>query len=268
MPVDELQAVRLAYEIKGDGEPLLLIHGLGSSQRDWQRQVPCFAERYRVITVDLRGHGKSDRPPTPYSIPLFARDIAGLVRTLELGAVHVLGLSLGGFIAFELAVEHADLVRSLVVVNSAPGLPRDRLRDRLQIAWGVFLRKLILRLFGMRALGQFLGNKLFPQPDQQQLRQQLVERWAQNDADAYLASLAATCSWNPVDRLGSITCPTCVISGEHDLFPLALKQRYTAKLPNARLVVIPDSMHFTPLDQPERFNHTVMAFLGGLAEGR
>ena len=245
----------------GQGEPLLFIHGLGSSIRDWENQIPYFSERYRVVALDLRGHGKSDKPRGPYSSMLFAEDIAELVRSLGIGPAHVVGLSLGGFIACLLAVDHSEIVRTLVVVNSVPDLPRDALRDRFRIRSTLLLRQLIVRFLGMRALGHFLGKKLFPRTDQRELRQTFIERWAENDEQAYLSSLATVSEWSLEHRLGSVTCPTCLISGEHDFFPLALKEAYAKKLPDARLVVIPNSGHFTPMDEPERFNEAVMSFL-------
>jgi 3-oxoadipate enol-lactonase len=261
MPLWKSGEIRLHFESCGHGEPVLLLHGLGSSSRDWENQVSVFAERYRVIIPDLRGHGESDKPPGPYSIPLFAADIVALIRSLNIGPVHVVGLSLGGFVAFQLAVEHHDLVRSLIVVNSAPGLPRSRLRDRLRIAWVLFLRRLIVRLFGMRTLARILSRKLFPRPSQHELKRRFIERWAENHPDAYLSSLAAVSGWDIEDRVGSIACPTCVISGEHDFIPLAMKERYTKKLANGELKVIPMSGHFTPVDAPQPFNQAVMCFL-------
>jgi len=253
--------IRLYYESSGQGEPVLLIHGLGSSTRDWEYQVPAFTKDYRVLVPDLRGHGKSDKPPGPYSMPLFARDIAALIRSQDIPPVHVIGLSLGGFVAFQLAVDHPELVRSLVVVNSAAGMPRDKFRDRLLVARSILLRRLIVRLFGMRALGRFLGGKLFQRPDQMDLKRTFIERCAENQRNAYLASLASISGWGIEDQLGSISCRTCVISGEHDFIPFTLKESYTAKLPNAELIVIPGSGHFTPVDDPVQFNQVVMSFL-------
>jgi pimeloyl-ACP methyl ester carboxylesterase len=265
MPSIQINHTGLYYESSGQGEPLLFIHGLGSSVRDWENQIPYFAERYRVVVLDLRGHGKSDKPPGPYSSRLFADDIAEFIRSLDIAPVHVVGLSLGGFIACQLAVDHADLVRSLVVVNSVPDLPRDTLRDRFRIRSTLLLRQFIVRFLGMRALGRFLGKKLFPRMDQKELRQTFIERWAENDKQAYLSSLATVSGWDLEDRLGSITCPTCLISGEYDFFPLTLKEAYAKKMPNARLVVIANSGHATPMDEPERFNAAVMKFLSKTA---
>ena len=95
MPTLQLNDIGLYYEIIGEGAPLLFIHGLGSSIRDWEPQVDFFAERYKVILFDVRGHGKSSKPPGPYSIPQFAADTANLLEKLEVAPVHVVGISMG-----------------------------------------------------------------------------------------------------------------------------------------------------------------------------
>ena len=87
MPTAKLGDMQLYYKASGEGDPLLFIHGLGSSTRDWENQAPYFSDRYRVVTPDLRGHGKSDKPPGPYNISLFANDIAELVSLLQTRAI-------------------------------------------------------------------------------------------------------------------------------------------------------------------------------------
>jgi 3-oxoadipate enol-lactonase len=261
MPSRQFGKIRLYYEIDGQGEPVLFLHGLGSSARDWVHQASVFAAQYRVVIPELRGHGRSDKPPGPYSMALFANDIAALIRALRIAPVHVVGLSLGGFVACQLVVDHRDLVRSLVLVNSAPGLPRHSLQERSRLAWNLLLRRLIVRLFGMRALGRVLGRRLFPRPDQTELKRTFIERWGENQPDAYLASLAAVSDWGVEDHLDAMRCPVCVIAGEQDFIPLAFKETYTRKLAHAELIVIPNSGHLTPMDNPEPFNRALLAFL-------
>ncbi|NJN45685.1 MAG: alpha/beta fold hydrolase, partial [Candidatus Competibacteraceae bacterium] len=123
MPKQRSGDIELYYEITGQGHPLLFIHGLGSCTEDWEQQVAFFAQRFLVITFDVRGHGRSDKPPDPYSIPLFARDTVGLLDVLGIASAHVVGLSLGGMIAFQLAVDVPRRVDSLVIVNSGPAVP-------------------------------------------------------------------------------------------------------------------------------------------------
>ncbi len=248
---------QLYYEKRGSGPPLLLLHGLGSSARDWELQIDAFAPNYRVIVVDMRGHGRSDKPPGPYSVPLFAEDVAAFMRALNLAPAHVVGLSMGGMIAFQLAVDAPELLKSLVIINSSSELiPRNWAEKK-----DLFTRLLIAHLMGMRKMGDFLGKRLFPEARQDELRRIFIERWAQNDKRAYLASFHALTGWSVTERLGEIQCPTLIVAGEMDFFPLSFKQAYTAKIPRAELIVIQNSRHATPVDQPEKFNAALKTFL-------
>ncbi|MBE2198195.1 MAG: alpha/beta fold hydrolase [Anaerolinea sp.] len=260
MPYLQLRDITLYYDIQGNGDPVLLLHGLGSSSDDWELQVPIFAQTYQVVTVDTRGHGRSSKPPGPYSIPQFMADIAAFMETIGIAPAHVLGLSMGGMSAFQMAVDRPDLLRSLTIVNSYPELLPQTWQDRL--AWQ--RRQVIIRLLGMKRMGVYLGGILFPEPHQAELRQILAQRWLQNDKKAYLASMHAIYGWSMAARLGEIRCPTLIITADHDYTPVADKAAYTAKIPGARLVVIPHSRHATPIDQPDLFNRAVLDFWQGL----
>jgi pimeloyl-ACP methyl ester carboxylesterase len=257
MPKYRIRDIHLYYETTGQGQPLLLLHGLGSSTRDWEAQVPFFTKQYQVITLDVRGHGQSDKPPGPYTIPLFARDTAELLQSLNLAPAHVVGISMGGMIALQLVIDNPQLVKSLVIVNSGPELVPRTFKERLQI----WQRLLIVRLLGMRKMGEVLSTRLFPKPEQEAIRQQFVERWAENDQRAYLDSLRALIGWSVTDHLPGIRCPVAVIAADADYTPVSAKETYVRKIPGATLQVIPDSRHATPIDQPELFNTAVMDFL-------
>ena len=257
MPTVHTNSINMYYESRGEGSPLLLLHGLGSCTEDWELQLPAFAGHYRVIVADMRGHGRSDKPPGPYSVPQMGADVLGLLDALKVESTHVVGLSMGGMVAFQLAVDRPERVRSLVIVNSGPALvPRTtgewlRVQQRLALA----------RLFPPARSGRFLSRRLFPKPEQEEMRQQLIERWARNDQKAYLASMRALVGWSVLDRIGGIQQPVLVVSGDRDYTPVESKREYAARLPNARLVVIEDSGHATPIDQSERFNAVVLEFL-------
>lgn len=263
MPRITIRDVCLYYEMTGQGEPLLFIHGLGSSTRDWEQQVAFFAPHYQVLTVDLRGHGRSDKPRGRYSIALFADDIAALVQELGAVPVHIVGLSLGGAVAFQLAVDAPQLLKSLVIVNSAPEARAYTLKQRFLLLINSLQRQIIVRLFGMRKMGETLSKHLFPKPEQSELQRIFIERWAENDPRAYLASFKALMGtgWSVTDRIGNIQCPTLVITADQDYSPVAFKEAYVAKIPGAELVVIPDARHFTPAERPEAFNAALMSFL-------
>jgi pimeloyl-ACP methyl ester carboxylesterase len=233
------------------------MHGLGSSTRDWQLQVEFFAERYRVVTFDARGHGQSGKPPGPYGVPLFAQDVARLIEALELAPVHAVGVSMGGMMALQLALDAPDLVRSITVVNSTPEVVAHSWKDYVSF----FQRLFVTRVLGMRKTGEFLGKRLFPRPEQEELRRLFVERWAENDKRAYLDATRGLVGWSVSERLGEIRCPTLVIAADEDYSPLEVKRAYVAQIPGAELVVIEDSRHGTPVDQPEKFNAALLEFL-------
>lgn len=248
---------QLHFEDYGQGTPLLLVHGLGSSIRDWEYQLPALSARHRLIALDVRGHGRSGKPREAYSIKAFADDVAALIEHLGLERVHLVGISMGGMIAFQLAVDHPELLLSLTIVNSTPEVRAKNLSER----WQLLKRWSLSRLLSLETIGKGLGRILFPRPEQAELRQKIEQRWPQNDKRAYLASLDAIIGWSVWERLGAITCPTLVISGDRDYTPVAHKQRYVQAMRNARLVVIEQSRHATPMDQPERFNTTLLDFI-------
>ncbi len=261
MPRLHVRDLHLYYDSTGQGHPLLFIHGLGSSTRDWEFQVPFFAQNYQVVTYDLRGHGQSDKPPGPYSMRLFAEDTAALLQALGCAPAHVVGLSLGGMIAFELAVSAPELVRSLVIVNSGPEVPIPNFKARLRVLINYLQRLFIVRVLGMRRMGQVLSKRLLPGADHAELRRVFVERWAENDKDAYLAALRAMGGWSVSDRLHTISCPTLVIAADQDYTPVSFKEWYVARMPHAELAVLADARHYAAVERPQQFNEVLMAFL-------
>ncbi len=257
MPTIPVNGVNLFYEMRGRGQPLLFLHGLGSSTREWEDQIDEFSKNYQVIAYDLRGHGRSDKPAGPYTMELYAADTAGLLDALKVQSAHVVGLSLGGAVAFQLALDHPERVKSLVIVNSGPsmgGSPEQANREIEQ-------RIGIVRQMGMRAMGQALSPRLFPKDEHAPLRQTFEERWAANDPDAYIQALLAMQGWDVTSRLGQIRCPTLILSADQDYTPVAAKEAYVSLMPNAQLVVIPDSHHGVPIEAPDKFNAAVSQFL-------
>lgn len=257
MPFFEHDDCSLHYEEYGAGEPVLLLHGLGSSCLDWEYQIPALAARYRVIAMDMRGHGRSDKPRERYSIEGFSADVEALIEHLRLGPVHVIGLSMGGMIGFQLAVDQPQLLKSLCIVNSAPQVKVRGVSD----LWQLTRRWTLARFLSMRTIGIALGKLLFPKPEQAELRDKVAKRWARNDKHAYLASMDAIIGWGVLHKIRRITCPVLIIAADHDYTPVALKQAYVRLLPNARLVVVNDSRHATPLDQPAEFNRIALEFI-------
>ena len=254
MPRIPANHINLYYEVSGQGPALVFIHGLGSSTRDWEYQVPDFAGSYQVITFDLRGHGRSDKPDGPYAVSMFAADMDGLFQAVGVQSAHVAGISLGGCVAFQFALDYPNRIKTLTVVNSAPtaGAP-----EQAQIE--IERRVGIVQQFGMRGMGQALSEHLFPQSEH--LRQTFVDRWAENDPAAYIAATRSLLTWNVTDRLRSIECPTLIIAADQDYSPVAVKEAYVKLMAHAQLVVIPDAHHAVPLERPHEFNAVLAKFL-------
>lgn len=257
MPAVNLGNIEIYYEIHGQGDPLLLLHGLGSSSRDWEFQIPEFSSHFKTIAVDLRGHGRSSKPAGPYSMEMFAADTAGFLRSLDLSSAHILGVSLGGMVAFQLALDYPDLIRSLIIVNSVPELIAHNLNDRISY----WQRLVITRLFGMEKMGKVLAGRFFTKPEQEGIREIFIRRWAENHKPSYLASLKAVYGWSVLDRLEEIQAATLVIGAEGDYFSNEEKEVYTRLMLNAKLVIVEGANHALPAEKPSEFNEIVKKFL-------
>ncbi|MEN8242303.1 MAG: alpha/beta hydrolase [Chloroflexota bacterium] len=257
MPKMMVNDLNVYYEDHGAGEPLVFIHGLGSSTKDWEHQVDHFSTRYRVILVDVRGHGQTGKPAGPYSVQMFAQDLAGLIGALGIPAAHLCGISMGGMIAFQMAVDYPEMVKTLTVVNSGANLVSDSFKER----WNIFQRLAIFRLLSMEKIGETLAKRIFIKPEQEALRTVFVERWSENFKPAYMAATRGLVGWTVEDMLGEIACPALLVAADEDYSPLEDKQRIASKMKNAELVVIEDSRHATPVEHPGLFNQTLDAFL-------
>ena len=256
-PVLTLSDIDLHYELKGQGEPLVLLHGLGSSCQDWEFQWGPLGERFQLIIPDMRGFGQSSKPPGPYTVAQYANDLLALLDHLDIQKTHLLGYSMGGAAAFQFAVEHPDRLQRLIIVNSVPDFSLDHWRKRLEL----WVRQTVIRMLGVPTLAQLIAKRLFPDPEQEELRAMTIERYGSNVKHAYLSALDGLAGWSVADRIEQLTLPTLVLAAEHDYTPFAEKEAFVARMPNARLVQIKDSRHGTPMDQPEVFNDLVLSFL-------
>lgn len=248
--------VKLHHEIAGSGDAVVLLHGLGSSSRDWEPQVAELSKHFRVVSLDLRGHGQSDKGTGPYSIAGFATDVGAVIDHLGVAPAHVCGISLGGMVAFQLAADFPALVRTLAIINSGPAFPGRTLKGRLTL----FSRFAVIRMKGLSALGPIIAGRLFPKPEQASLRETFVLRFAENDRRAYEHTLRAIGNFDVSDRLDRIRCPVLVLASDRDYTPVSAKAAYVSRLADARLVVVHDSGHASPMDQPERVNEALLEF--------
>ncbi|WP_306118537.1 MULTISPECIES: alpha/beta fold hydrolase [unclassified Roseitalea] len=262
MPVHDNDGVSIHYEVLGDGPPLLMLAGLAGIGRSWGPQVDLFARSHSVILPDHRGTGRSDHVREGMTIAQHARDMAGLVRSLDIGPVAVLGSSTGGAIAQEMAIDHGDTVSAIVLANS---LARsDAYYDRQ-----FEVRRTMLRDSGLRATTE--ANSLFLfSPAFTRDHPEAVEAWIEAasrgplDMDIALARIDMIVAHDTLDRLDRIACPTLVIAGADDhCTPPHMSRQLADSIADAWLEVLP-SGHLGFLEMPEAFHRVANDFLGAL----
>ena len=259
--IAHVNGIDLNYEQEGTGPDLMLIPGLGAGVHAWYAQLKGLSPVLRVTAVDPRGHGLSDKPPGPYSVSLFATDIAALMNHLELGPAVVVGSSMAAMIAVELAATHPERVTALALVGGFPVLGpagKERMEGRARTA----------ETEGMGPLADPVASTaLGAQTHQTQpalvglFRQGLLA----NDPRAYAASCRALVEADISPRLGRIQCPTLIVLGSQEqVAPLPAARALKAGVPHARLEVIPNAGHLPFLEQPAAFNAAILEFVGDL----
>jgi pimeloyl-ACP methyl ester carboxylesterase len=245
----------LHYRLHGNGEPVLLIHGLGGSGADWALQVSALERQFSVIVPDLPGCGFSSPPGEPYSIAGFASALWPLLDKLEVPRVNIVGFSMGGAVALEMALQRPTCVPRLALINSLATY-RDHWRKWMYARTSAAA----IRLLGMRRAARIFAAGLFPQAWQQTLRDRAAAVVASVPAASYLGMARALEQWEATDRLDQLRSRTLVIAAEHDHTPLAEKRALAAQL-RASMVVVEGSRHGTPFDASEATNSSLLALL-------
>lgn len=256
--------IRVHYRAFGPrrGAPVLLLAGLGSDHRSWALQRAALGRHHRCLAVDNRGTGRSDVPTGPYSLERMAADAGAVLDHAGIERAHVIGASMGGALAVLLAASDPERVRSLVLCCTSGRL--DAERRALLERWAADAAVHGVRSVLHDGLDHFVGPRSIAR------RRPFDRLAARVGAHASIegfvgqcqALLAAPDHW--IDRLDAITAPTLVLVGEHDaLTPLADAERLAARIPRARLLVVPRAGHVVMLERPVAFNRAVRGFLEG-----
>ncbi len=262
MPYTDAPGFRMYYEEHGSGFPLLLINGLGSDHLEWLHQLPAFASHDRVVVFDNRGTGKTDVPPGPYTTAQMADDAASLLRVLGIPRAHVLGVSLGGMIAQEVALRHPDLVEGLVLGCTGPG-------GELSVhpspeAMAAFAQaKGEDREAELRRMLPFLYTDACIRERPEEI-EGFVRRRIDHPAppEGYLAQLSAAVAHDASSRLEKVRARTLVITGDADrLVNRENSLRLAGRIPGAKLVVLPGAPHRLFAETADAFNREVLSFL-------
>ncbi|WP_447974376.1 alpha/beta fold hydrolase [Nitrospira sp. Kam-Ns4a] len=256
----QINGITLAYTDEGQGLPIVLLHAFPLNRRMWEPQIPALRERYRVIAVDLRGHGESDAPLWRYSMDEFADDVKGLLDHLGIERAVLAGLSMGGYILFAFWRRHAGRVKALVLADTraTPDTEEGRAK-RIAMAQALYKD-------GPAAVADLM-MPIMLSPHGQTGRPDLVERIrgliVSTPFSGILGDLLALHDRpDSVPTLKAIACPTLVIVGEEDVGTPPSDARLIAEgIAGARLALIPGAGHLSNLEQPEAFNASLLSFL-------
>jgi 3-oxoadipate enol-lactonase len=250
MPRIRIDGIRINYDEAGSGENLILIHGLGFTRRSWSLQLPAFSKRYRTIAPDCRGHGDSDKPAEQHGVRDMSEDLYGLMNALGLDRAHILGISMGGQVAQQFALDHATKVIKLVLCDTR-SRPNPAFTDRLlqQIA-----------TLEPEALARTVLQDEMTYPISDAALKINLEDIIRNPKDAYIRDVRAALDWDVTERLGEIRLPTLIVAGEKDSLLEECKS-LNEKIRASKLVIIRRSGHLTCLENPGEFNKAVLDFL-------
>lgn len=252
------QGAKIYWDDEGKGIPILLIMGLGWPSYLWHRTRPVLSARFRTIALDNRGVGQSDVPPGPYPIALMAADAAAVLDAAGVERAHIFGLSMGGMIAQEFALQYPNRVQSLILGCTSPGGIHAVLAEPAATQL-LFSRGVSPEDFS-KAINPFIYDSGTPQHRVEEdfvLRKQWYPR-----PEGYIAQLQGILAWEAFSRLPQISAPTLVIHGESDrLIPPANAKIIADHIPDAKLVMIPNASHILSTDQPSSVHRAVLEFL-------
>lgn len=253
------QGARIYWDEQGEGPPILLVMGLGYPSCMWHRIRPVLAKNFRTIALDNRGVGSSDVPTGPYPISLMASDAAAVLDAAKVDSAHVFGVSMGGMIAQEFALQYPKRVRSLILGCTAAGGPTAVRAEQDAIAM-LKTRDRMSPDQALQAPVPFIYDPATPQEridDDLELRRPWLPR-----PEGYAAQLQGVLAWEGYSRLPAIHAPTLVIHGESDrLVPPANGKLIAERIPGSKLVMIPHASHLFLTDQTESATHIVLRFL-------
>lgn len=276
MPKVKVQDIEMYYEIYGSGEPLFLIMGLGMDINGWIFQVPEFSKHFKVIIFDNLGIGKTSAPPGPYSTKMMADDTAELMNILNIDKANILGISMGGMIAQELAINYPEKVKKLILACTYPEpdeLARQIMEQGIiQLAGGAVktieeitpdmvsldIRKIMDFMLPFSLSDTFIKQN-------RQIIDEMLKMVSENaTVEGFLGQVVATQKHNTTDRLNKIFSETLVIAGDKDILVAPENSKILAEnIAGAKLVIIEGGTHGFNCEQKDEFNAEIIKFLKG-----
>ena len=269
-----VNGINICYEIYGEGEPVLLVHGFGSKKESWIAQTQPLAEHFKVIRFDNRGAGKSDRPDGPYTMGIFADDINGLLDSLKIKKTHIIGWSLGGMIVQNFILKYPQRVNKMVLINTNYGTPDEsgaevyknmrlqdlkaKKEDPIKAFWQSIRADYYIKFRKqMEADSSKKWYELWSVDDliQESLRDPPTE-------EDIIVQAKALSTHHTFDRLHEIKNETLLITSTHDrITPQSVMEQIHEKIPNSTLKVIDKAGHGSPRSRAPEINQMIIEFL-------
>lgn len=255
-----INEVTVGYSDHGNGTPLVFIHAFPLSKTMWQPQVDALQDTYRVITIDLGGHGESDIVPWNDSLDDYAKDVTHLLDHLGIAQAVFVGLSMGGYTLFAIYRHYADRVTAMVLADTRAQADSEEVKaGRASMAQIAFSD-------GVPAIADLMLPKLLA-PSTIERHSEMVEQVRhmilQTSTGGIVVDLAAMAARpDSTDLLSTITCPTLIIVGEDDVATPVSESQYMAnRIPGSTLVTIPEAGHLSNFERPAAFNEALRSFL-------
>ena len=265
MPMVNANGVDIHYRDVGQGFPIVLIHGYTGNSRNWALTAPALAEHFRVISVDLRGHGLSAKPVSEdaYALEMMATDVYELLKSLQVSECVLVGHSMGGMVSQLLVLGHPEAVRALVLVDTAAEVPKGLLYEERRKQRQKLVE--IAKNEGMEAVFEE-QLKVTPIPEAFTANREYIDVWRQQflmtSREAYIACANGMSSRRSLlSDLAAITVPTLIICGEHDEPFLEPSQEMHEAIAGSELVIIPGAGHGPQMETPAEFNRVLLGFL-------
>ena len=257
MALASVNGIQLDYSDSGEGDAVVLLHGLGSTKSDWDRQIPVLSEKFRVIAPDFRAHGNSTKIPANQGVEIMTEDVFQLLKYLEISKASFVGFSMGGAVCFQMAVSHPEMVDKMVIINSGPDFnnPNDSGVDILAA------RTKIIKENGFLYLAESISEGMFPEDNQKEWREDFKNRLISNDEDAYLHTFGELMKWGIGEKVSTVDKKTLIVASDMDYTPVNYKIEYSEKMPDAQVVIVENSRHGIVLDQADKLNEELLKFL-------
>jgi 3-oxoadipate enol-lactonase len=264
MPTAKVGDINIYYESHGDGEALLLIMGYGQYSGHWATMIPPLSREYRVIVFDNRGTGRSDKPDMPYTMKMMADDARGLLDAIGIDSAHVFGVSMGGMIAQELALNYPDKVKSLILGCTFCGVAKAVLPtpEALEFLTGPEMAKLSVEERARMTMPWLVSQEFIDKtPEAVEMYVAITTKYP-TPIHGFACQGQAIAAHDTYDRLPQIPAPTLVIVGDADrIIPAENSPILASRIPNAELVVLKNASHGFFLDAEAEATGTILDFL-------